>query len=391
MSEALRARGVLVSTVEVSGGHHPTAGRAVARAYHSLLRAAPGLWGGLYRSRVARAAARAIRGAYLSAGGARRLRAGVRREAPDLIVCPQASVAAVFSAARARAELAVPVVAALTDYGAHPFWADPPADLTLAPSEDAAAALAALGVPRASIRVTGLPIHAAFAAPPSRAAARARLGLPASAPVVVVSGGSNGHGAVDRAAASLLAASPRATVLALCGANDRLRRALSSRADAGGRLRVFGPQPPELVAAMLAAADAHLGKPGGLSAAESLALGVPMVLSRVLPGQEEANARALLRAGAALDGGGPERAARACAALLDDRERLAALRAAAARAGRPDSAGAAADAIAAFARTYSAASSTSTSLATSASALNGLARNGNVRPVPGSGIRPWSA
>jgi len=349
LEEAARARGLLVSLVEVAGDHHPAAALSVARGYHALLRAAPGVWGVLYRSGAARAALRAARGAYLRLGGARRLLSGVRRRGADVIVCPQASVAAVFAAARRRGELDVPVVSVMTDYGVHAFWADPPADLILAPSESAAAALAAAGVPSARVRASGIPIHPVFAAPPPRAAARRALALPASAPVALISGGSHGHGALDRLAAALLRESPRARVLVLCGRNDRLRRSLSTRGESGARLRVFGPQPPAFVAALLAASDVHLGKPGGLSAAESLAVGVPMILTRPLPGQEEANARFLLSAGAAVQADGAESAARAAARLLEDRPARESLARAAARAGRPASAAAAAAEIAEFA------------------------------------------
>lgn len=334
--------------MEIAGDHHPAAGLAVARGYHGLLRAAPAAWGALYRSDLSRRALRGVRGAYLALGGARRLREGVLGRAADLVVCPQASVAAVFAAARRRGDIGVPVVSVLTDYGAHPFWSDPPADLVIAPGEEAAAQLERLGVPPSRVRSLGLPIHPAFAAPPSRAEARRALALPSSAPVALVSGGSKGLGEVDETAAELLRASPRATLLALCGANDRLRRALSARREAGGRLRVFGPQPPAMVAALLAASDVHAGKPGGMTSAESLAAGVPMVLARPLPGQEEANARHLLAAGAAVPGGRPRETARACAALLEDRPVLAALAARAARAGRPRAAEAIAAEISAF-------------------------------------------
>lgn len=341
LEEAARARGLLVSRVEVSADHHPAAALAVARGYHALLRAIPGVWGALYRSDAARAALRATRAAYLGLGGARRLLAGVRRRGADVVVCPQASVAAVFAAARLRGELDVPVVSVLTDYGAHPFWADPPADLILAPGASAAGELATAGVPPSRVRVTGIPIHPAFAAPPSRADARRALALPASAPVVLLSGGSHGHGDLDRAAAALLAASPRARVLALCGRNERLRFCLTRCAESGDRLRAFGPQPPALVAAMLAASDVHLGKPGGLTVAESLAAGVPMVLTRALPGQEEANARHLLDAGAALDGGSQEQAALVAATLLAQPRLLSVMSEAARGVARPDAADAA--------------------------------------------------
>ncbi|MCM2304521.1 MAG: hypothetical protein NDJ72_07445, partial [Elusimicrobia bacterium] len=329
--------------------HHPAAGLGVARGYHGLLRAAPGLYGALYRGSWARAVLRAVRGAYLSLGGARRLREGVRRSGAGVVVCPQAAVAAVLSEARARGDLDLPVVSVLTDYGAHPFWADPPADLILAPGPEAADALEGLGVPRRRLRTTGIPVHPAFAEAPGRAEARRFLALPASAPTALLTGGGKGLGDLGRAAAVLLAESPRAHLLVLCGANDRLRAELSSRREAGSRLRVFGPQPPELVAAMMAAADLHLGKPGGLSAAESLASGLPMVMTSPLPGQEEANAAHLAAAGAAIAGGPAGRAARAAAALLRDPGRLAGMRAAAASAGRPSSAADAASEIAALA------------------------------------------
>jgi processive 1,2-diacylglycerol beta-glucosyltransferase len=346
LEEAFRARGFLVDLVEVAGDHHPAAALAVARGYHSLLGAFPSVWGGLYASDGARKVLSAVRRSYLRLGGGRRLTEGVARRAPDVVVCPQASVAAVFAAARKAGHLDVPVVGVMTDYGVHPFWADPAADLVVVPTQEAADRLRAVGVPPDRSKIIGIPIHPAFAVPQDRVKARVDLGLPSAAPVVLVSGGSKGFGAVDRTAAAVLQACPRASVLVLCGANDGLRRALSARRESGARLRVFGPQPPAFVATLLASADLHVGKPGGLTAAESLAVGVPMVLSRPLPGQEEGNARHLLRVGAAVEGGSPVESARAASKLLGERARLAAMRASAASAGRPDAARLVVDAVA---------------------------------------------
>jgi processive 1,2-diacylglycerol beta-glucosyltransferase len=349
IEEAGRKAGLSFSRVEIAADHHPSAGLGVARGYHGLLRAAPGLYGALYRGDWARAVLRAVRGAYLSLGGARRLREGVRRSGAQVVVCPQAAVAAVLSEARARGELDIPVVSVLTDYGVHPFWADPPADLILTPDESASDELSARGTPRRRLKATGIPIHPAFALPPSREEARRRLSLPPAAPVVLLSGGGKGLGDIRRAAEAILALVPRAYLLVLCGANDRLRARLCSRPEAAHRLRVFGPQPPQFVAALMAASDVHLGKPGGLSSAESLACGLPMVLTGTLPGQEEANAVRLFAAGAAVAGGEPEHAARRAADLLSSPPALRAMRAAAAAAGRPDSAARGAGAILALA------------------------------------------
>jgi processive 1,2-diacylglycerol beta-glucosyltransferase len=139
------------------------------------------------------------------------------------------------------------------------------------------------GVPSAAC---GIPVASVFSRPPSKAEARAALGLPASAPVVLLSGGSKGLGPL-RAEAQRLLRDPRAVVLALCGANVRLFRALTRL---GPRLRAFGPQPQAMVATMLAAADLHVTKPGGVSCAETLAAGTRLRLLSPLPGQEEENA-----------------------------------------------------------------------------------------------------
>ena len=177
------------------------------------------------------------------------------------------------------------------------------------------------------------------------------MALPSAAPVVLLSGGGKGLGRLSRDAQALLAASPRAHLLVLCGANENLHGALSAHREAGARLRVFGPQPAELVATMMAAGDLHLGKPGGLSAAESLASGLPMVLSRPLPGQEEDNARRLVELGAAA-ACSPDQAVEMAARLLENRAALRGLRLAAASVGRPDAAARAAFEIAALARNW---------------------------------------
>lgn len=339
LEAAGRAAGAVVSRVQVAGDHHSRSGRSVARAYHALLRSAPGLWGRFYGSPIVRSALRLTRGSYLSLGGSRRMRERLAREAPTVIVCPQAAVAAVLCEGRRRGDVCAPVVSVLTDFEPHPFWADPAGDLVFAPTAAALAHLASRGVARARLRAFGVPIHPAFACPPDRREARERLSLPSAAPVILVSGGSQGFDRLDEVAVALLGGVPTGHVLALCGASERARRRLSGLPESGGRLRVFGPQPPPFVAALMAASDLHVGKPGGMSAAESLAMGVPMVLRAPFPGQEEGNARYMAAIGAAeASGNDPANAARLCARLISEPSRLRSMAECARLAGRPDAA-----------------------------------------------------
>jgi processive 1,2-diacylglycerol beta-glucosyltransferase len=79
-------------------------------------------------------------------------------------------------------------------------------------------------------------------------------------------------------------------------------------------------------------------KPGGLTTAESLARGVPLLIVEPIPGQEVCNARYLLSREAAVQLSSPKAASRVVAELLSKPERLAQLRENASPLAYPDSA-----------------------------------------------------
>jgi len=86
------------------------------------------------------------------------------------------------------------------------------------------------------------------------------------------------------------------------------------------------------------AADLLVTKPGGITCAEALALGVPMLLLDPLPGHEEENARYLVETGAARVARGPALTAAASELLFARPDRLAAMAEAARQAGQPNAA-----------------------------------------------------
>lgn len=88
----------------------------------------------------------------------------------------------------------------------------------------------------------------------------------------------------------------------------------------------------------LAAADLLVGKPGGLTTAEALARGLPLVIVNPIPGQEERNARHLLEQGAAIRCSNLPLLAWKINRLLDDPARLSRMRESARRLARPEAA-----------------------------------------------------
>jgi processive 1,2-diacylglycerol beta-glucosyltransferase len=85
----------------------------------------------------------------------------------------------------------------------------------------------------------------------------------------------------------------------------------------------------------MAAADLMVGKPGGLTTAEACAVGLPMILLKPLPGQEERNADHLCSRSAATLEPTDTGAARAAISLAFHTERLATMATAARQLGKP--------------------------------------------------------
>ncbi len=190
---------------------------------------------------------------------------------------------------------------------------------------------------------TGIPLMPAFSRMAMRREALGAFGLDHARPVVLVLGGGEGIGPIAALAEALVAALPDVQVVVVAGRNEVLRASLERIAERMPSLIPLG-----FVSAMrelMAAADVANGKPGGLTTAECLAAGLPLVAVSPLPGQEERNAEHLLECGAGLRahdlGGAVERVRR----LIAVPQRLRLLAEAARAAGRPDAADAVVQAV----------------------------------------------
>ena len=96
---------------------------------------------------------------------------------------------------------------------------------------------------------------------------------------------------------------------------------------------------------LMAASDVAVTKSGGLTSSECLALGLPMVVVRPIPGQEERNSDFLLERGVALRANSPAHLVFKLRRLLGSPETLARMRASARLIARPRAAYDVADAV----------------------------------------------
>jgi processive 1,2-diacylglycerol beta-glucosyltransferase len=309
--------------------------RALYRdAYVKLASSTPRLVGWLYDRADAPWQSRWY-GAAVERLALRRWMRQILQDPPDIAVCTHFLPAALLCHLRRRHGLPSRMVTVVTDLDVHGLWLDGRADLWCVAVEEAREVMISAGVRPETVRVTGIPIHAEFGRLPSRAEARARLGLDPSRPLVLFSTGGCCLGPVERTFAQLLSLRDIANVVAICGHNQtalaRLRALLPSRQNQQARLEGFTNDMPS----WMAAADLLVGKPGGLTSSEARAAGLPLAAIHPIPGQEERNLAHLLEWGAAIACHTPATLAWRVRGLLTDPQRLARMSSAARASARP--------------------------------------------------------
>lgn len=258
----------------------------------------------------------------------------LREFQPDVVAHTHFLPAALVAHEKRKRRFEAPHLVVLTDFDVHRFWLCPGIECYCVAREDNRVHLAALGEPAERIRVTGIPVAPVFAEEPDVAALRRKHGIAGDRPTLLVLGGGFGVGPVESLVEGLWGAVRGAEIVVVAGKNEPLRKRLERRA-AGAPVptRVLGFT--REMHEWMALAALAVTKPGGLTTSEALARGLPLVVANPIPGQEARNATMLFEEGAAISGENPWTLGFRVARLLESRDRLAAMRAAARRLGRP--------------------------------------------------------
>ncbi|MEI7815010.1 MAG: glycosyltransferase [Coriobacteriia bacterium] len=321
-------------SVQISGDRATTAFTGPTAPFYNAV------WGNAAIGRAAMAIAGPVLGLVY-----KRFALWLSENRPDAVVTTHGLAANLAVRATRHPDLSTtPVAAVATDYGLHGFWPHRGLDLFCVADDSEREELLRRGTQDSSIRVTGIPVRPQFAVPIDIDAVRERLDLPPDRRVVLALAGATQPGPYARFKASLavslpaIASVPGTTVAVVTGRDDAFADELRSRVAGFGttNVRVLGYV--EQMAEVMAAADVVVCKPGGLVTAECVAVGLPMVLVGPAVGQERANAKSLLAAGAAIYDDDPRRLAEVVRRALGRPDRLAHMRAASSALSRPDAA-----------------------------------------------------
>ena len=310
-----------------------------AGSYMSMMRRAPFLWGFLYsksdRQSPDGSAAKFRR--FVQKINTRAMIRYIRDEAPDHILCTHFLPAEVLSKLKARHAFHASLSTVVTDYDLHTFWVHENTDRYYVANDEVKWILQQKGIPADRILVTGIPVHPLFAETGNGAGLISRLSLDPAVLTVLVTSGGYGVGPIEDGIKAIMGAAKPLQVLVVAGRNKRLERRLSKlRPPDGVKLISFGYV--DNMHELMDMADIAVTKAGGLTSAECLAKGLPMLIVSAIPGQEERNSDFLLEAGAALRVRSPESLAYKLRFLAEDRDRLQGMKDATRRVGSPNSA-----------------------------------------------------
>ena len=213
----------------------------------------------------------------------------------DLIVSvhPLANTPVIRALGRERP----PFITVVTDLvTAHAFWYDRRVDLCIVPTEGARQRAILNNLLPDKVQVMGLPVADRFCRPVrERSELRTKLGWPEDLPVILLVGGGEGMGPLEKIAESIAATRMKACLVVITGRNNKLKARMEAQ---NWPIPTFIYGFIRNMPDFMSAADILVTKAGPGTIMESLNANLPLILYSRLPGQEEGNITFLTEKGA---------------------------------------------------------------------------------------------
>jgi processive 1,2-diacylglycerol beta-glucosyltransferase len=258
----------------------------------------------------------------------------IKRFQPDVTICTHFMPTGIISHLIQKGLLKAHLSIVVTDMDMHAMWLTRTFHRYFVAIDETKAHLEALGLPSERITVSGIPVDPVFAEPIDRTAMRLSLGLDPQLPTLLFSAGAFGVSPAEFVTAKLMQMRHRVQTIVVCGKNEEAYRQVRNLVGEDNPLfKIMGFT--DRMHDLMKVSDLYIGKPGGLTTAECLACGLPMVIITPIPGQEERNSDHLLEDGAALRCNELTTIAFKLDRLLDDPARLERMRLCAIKLGRP--------------------------------------------------------
>lgn len=319
-----------------------------SKYYIETVKNAPTLWGWAFEQTDVPWRAQDLR-EWFERINAQPLVKEIREFEPDFVINTHFVPAAVTSHLLRRGKIHTHNSIVVTDFYAHATWLVRQFHRYFVAHEEERRQLMYYGIPAERVSVTGIPVAPQFSEKKDPGQLKKELGLDPDLPLVLLAAGAFGVVPVRDMLSPLLDIQSKCQIAVLCGRNEKLKKSVEDFIETQETQRVRSGDFPlfpifsvlgytEEMHLWMGAAELFITKPGGLSSAESLAMGLPMVLTAPIPGQEVSNAMYLLEHGAAVMPTSPATIGYKIEKFLTNPDYLDRIRTAAGRLGRPGAA-----------------------------------------------------
>ncbi len=255
-------------------------------------------------------------------------------EKPDLILTTHFLPNELVSFLKKRYRFQTILITCITDYYPHAWWRDSGVDLYIAPSRDLKPRLIQLGISEERIIVIGIPIHPVFGEKNDKVLTRQKLGISTNPFTILITSGGFGVGPIKKLVNSLKHVMTPLQILVICGNNPKLQNELTELTNKTiHNIHIYGFI--QNMHEFMAASDIMLSKSGGLTSTEAMAIGLPLITLKPIPGQESGNCEFILKNKAGIRIKTVREARKVLEKLLNNQDSLNSMRENMSKIGRP--------------------------------------------------------
>ncbi|MFC1480096.1 glycosyltransferase [Candidatus Omnitrophota bacterium] len=280
---------------------NPVLEKIIIKTYLELIKKKPELWGHVYDNpdviKKTKKARETIHKFNMS-----KIKKLIETYSPDVIFCTQAFPCGMVADYKKSCGNKTPLIGILTDYAPHSYWLSDEVDFYVVPSGGTARLLEEKGVAPEKIKAYGIPVDPKFRQERDIRRIRKDFDFQEGNPTILIMGGSQGLGAVEEVARSLLQDEDHNyQLLVVTGSNKKLCAKLKRlvKKKGGKNMRVLSFV--ENIDELMEVSDVVVTKAGGMTIAEALVKKLPMLIVDPIPGHERMNTDYLVEKGAAAE------------------------------------------------------------------------------------------
>ena len=240
---------------------------------------------------------------------------------PDVVISTQAFPCGLIADYKRIKGINVPLIAVLTDFAPHSYWIYDTVDYYIVPSEEIKQRLIQKGVAPERIKDLGIPFSLKFSQNLNKSEARKRLNLNEELFTILVMGGGQGLGPIKKVIKVLNSLNVKFQQIVVCGTNKDIYQSLKKKVIKYKNETLLFHYAKN-INELMSAADLIITKPGGITCAEALSKGLPMIIISPIPGQEANNTNYLTNKGAAIKADRPDDLKNLIQELYQDRHKL---------------------------------------------------------------------